>query len=87
MRVNILPVGLGMLAILNGKLGAAVQASQTQDTFFFDPYGFSVFQPNGLSRTDLLAQAAANAALFHMKVSGPPGFGMIKGLGEALCHE
>ena len=51
--IRILPVLLGILPILDGKLGAAVQAAEAQGALLFDPYRLFLSHLDGLNGTFL----------------------------------
>ena len=72
---------LGFVIVLDGKLGAAVQAAQAHGTVFLNPCWFSVLHLDGIHRTVFGAQTAADAGILHMKVTG-----LAQGLIEAGVH-
>ena len=59
---------LGFVIVLDGKLGAAVQATQAHGTVFLDSGGLAVLHFDGIHRAILSAHSAANTSIFHMKI-------------------
>ena len=55
-------------AILNGKLRAAVEATQTGCAFILDPYRLIVFHAYRLHGASFCAQTAAYTAVFNAEM-------------------
>ena len=72
---------LRLFTVLNRKLRAAVQTTQTRRAFFLYPNRLSRLHPNRLLRTVLGTQAAADAAFLHMKMCRP-AHGFIRRMAE-----
>ena len=59
---------LGVLAVLNGKLRAAVQASEAHYALVLDPNRLSIPHLDCLNGAFLCARSAADAGVLHMKM-------------------
>lgn len=61
---------LGLVTVLDGKLGAPVQTAQAHDTVFLGPGGLTANHLNGIYRAVLGAESTADAGILRMKVTG-----------------
>ena len=70
-RINILPVVLRSVSVLNCEFGAVMKAGEAHHALFLDPDGFAVRDSDGRHRAVLLAQTASYTAVFHDEIRGP----------------